>query len=66
MVTFMCASTMTLPPFQYSNGGLITRPLRDTFAEEEEVAGGMESAAEHRINMQVNNAVVLEYSCAVY
>lgn len=32
---------MTLPPFQYSRGGFITRPLRDTLAEE---AGGQESA----------------------
>ena len=48
----MCASRMTLPPFQYSRGGLITRPLRDTFVEEEEEAGGQESAAEERMNMQ--------------
>lgn len=66
MVTFMCASRMTLPPFQYSRGALITRPLRDTFVEEEEEdAGGQESAADKRINVQVNKAAVLEYSCAV-
>ena len=36
---------MTLPPFQYSSGGLITRPLRDTVARDEE-GGGQGSAGE--------------------
>lgn len=34
MVTFICASRMTLPPFQYSRGGLMTRPLRETLVED--------------------------------
>lgn len=37
MVTFMSASRITLPPFQYSRGGFIVLPLRDTLAAEEEV-----------------------------
>lgn len=41
----MSASRVTLPPFQYSRGGLMTRPLRDTFAEDKE-GGGQKSAAE--------------------
>ncbi len=41
---------MTLPPFQYSRGGLMTRPLRDTFVTDEE-AEELESAEEEeRIN----------------
>lgn len=48
---------MTLPPFQYSRGGLMTRPLRDTFVEDEE-AGGLTSAGEEeRVNIHVNKKV---------
>lgn len=32
----MCASRITLPPFQYSKGGLMTRPLRDSIVVDEE------------------------------
>lgn len=51
MVTFMCASRITLPPFQYSKGGLMTRPLRENNVEdEEEEEGGMVSAEEESAN----------------
>lgn len=40
---------MTLPPLQYSRGGLMTRPLRDTFVEDEE-AGGEALAGEETVN----------------
>lgn len=50
----MSASRMTRPPFQYSRGGLMTRPLRDVFVQDEE-AGGQESAGEReRINKHGN------------
>lgn len=35
----MCASRITLPPFQYSKGGLMTRPLRDNIVVDEEEVG---------------------------
>lgn len=43
----MNASRMTRPPFQYSRGGLITRPLRDTLVLEEEETGGQDAAGEN-------------------
>lgn len=52
MVTFICASRITLPPFQYSKGGLMTRPLRDNNVEDEE-EGGMVSAEEESVNKHV-------------
>ena len=51
MVTFMHLSTITLPPFQYSSGGLISRPLRDLFRtrlDTLEEGGGQEADVEEK------------------
>lgn len=46
---------MTLPPFQYSRGGLMTRPLRETLAEDKGSGGWWLAREGMRVKININN-----------